>query len=341
MKKLNYIDKMIYLLNSVFAVVLLLSYVLPFIAPKVFSALSVLSLSVPVLLVVNAIFLLYWILKVKKQLLLSLIVLAVGYKNVSTLYKFSAPVKIENTRQSLSVMSYNVRLFNLYGWIKDIDVAKEVSEFIKKENPDVVAFQEFHPHKNVKLKQYPYQYQSLSKGKIKYGQAIYSKHEIIKKGEIVFKNSHNKAIFIDVVKGKDTLRIYNVHFESLHINPDVKKLKDTDKELLVKRIGNRFILQQNQVEKVLLHQEKCKYEKIILGDFNNTAYSYIYKQFKKIGYQDAFELAGHGFGETFNFKFFPLRIDFVLMDKKLATRKFRNYNYKYSDHYPIQAEIIW
>ncbi len=341
MKKLNYIDKIIYLLNSVFAAVLLLSYVLPFVAPKVFSALSVLSLSVPVLLVVNFIFLLYWVLKVKKQLLLSVLVLAIGYKNISTLYQFSTSEVAKNKTHQLTVMSYNVRLFNLYNWIETPNLQEEISSFIKKENPDVVAFQEFHPHKKVNLKQYSYQYKSLSKGKVKYGQAIYSKYEIIDKGVIVFKDSQNKAIFSDIVKNKDTLRIYNVHFESLHINPNVEDLKEADKELLVKRIGGKFVLQQDQAQQVLVHQEKCRYKKIILGDFNNTAYSYMYKQFKKADYQDAFELAGHGFGKTFNFKFFPLRIDFILVDKKLAAHKFRNYNHKFSDHYPIKVEVVW
>ena len=341
MKKLNYIDKIIYLLNSVFAAVLLLSYVLPFVAPKTFSVLSVLSLSVPVLLVANAVFVLYWLLKVKKQLLLSLVVLSIGYKNVSALYKFSSDVQVEKTAQSLSVLSYNVRLFNLYGWLPVKNIASKITKFVQKENPDIIAFQEFHPNKKLKLAQYPYQYQSLSKGKVKYGQAIYSKFKIINKGDILFKKTHNKAIFIDIIKAKDTLRIYNVHFESLHINPSVEELKDADKELLVKRIGHRFVLQQNQARQVLVHQQKCKYKKIVLGDFNNTAYSYIYKQFKNSDFKDAFEMAGNGFGKTFNFKFFPLRIDFILIDKKLSTRKFKNYNYKYSDHYPIKAEIVW
>lgn len=341
MKKLNYIDKLIYLINSVFAALLLMSYVLPFVPPKVFSALSVLSLSVPVLLVINAVFLLYWLLKVKKQLLLSLIVLVFGLKNISTLYNFSSSNSLEEHTHQLSVMSYNVRLFNLYNWIDSKNIPEEITSFVKNENPDVIAFQEFRPHKKLDLKQYKYQYKSLSKGKIKYGQAIYSKYKIINTGEIIFKKSHNKAIFIDIVKKKDTLRIYNVHFESLHINPDVVKLKETDKELLVKRIGSRFVLQQNQAAQVLAHQENCTFKKIILGDFNNTAYSYIYQQFKKADYKDAFQEAGHGFGRTFHFKLFPFRIDFILVDKQLTARKFRNYDYKFSDHYPIKTEVIW
>ncbi|MDX1277950.1 MAG: endonuclease, partial [Oceanihabitans sediminis] len=71
MKKLNFINKIIFFFNSVAATLLLLSYVLPFIPPKTFSVLSVLSLAVPFLILVNALFFLYWLLKVQKQFFLS------------------------------------------------------------------------------------------------------------------------------------------------------------------------------------------------------------------------------------------------------------------------------
>lgn len=339
MKKLNGIDKIIYLVNGIFAVVLLLAYVLPFVPPKTFSLLSVLSLSVPVLLVVNALFCLYWLLKVKKQLLLSLIVLILGFDSISTLYKFSSMEKTKTT--NLSVMSYNVRLFNLYDWIKSSDVEQSIEEFVQKKSPDIVAFQEFHPHKNIKFSSYPYKYESLSGRKTKYGQAIFSKYYIINKGEIKFENTSNKAIFIDVVKNTDTLRIYNVHFQSMQINSDVNHLSDQNTEFLVKRIGSKFEMQQEQAETILAHQQQCKFKKIILGDFNNTAYSYIYKQFKNNAFSDAFELAGNGFGKTFDFKLFPLRIDFILLSKELQAVEFKNYSHKFSDHYPITANISW
>jgi len=339
LKKLNFIDKLIYLLNGIVAVVLLLAYVLPFIPPKTVSVLSVLSLSVPVLLVLNVIFCLYWLLKVKKQLLLSLVVLLLGYESISTLYKFSSVEK--NTNTSLSVMSYNVRLFNIYNWIDTLGIEKNIQEFVLNENTDIVAFQEYHPHENINLFSYPYKYESLSGKKTKYGQAVFSKYPIVHKGEITFSESDNKAIYVDVVKENDTIRIYNVHFESLHINPNVKHLSEQDTERLVKRIGERFEMQQEQAELVIAHQEQCSYKKIILGDFNNTAYSYVYKQFKNEGYHDAFELAGNGFGKTLDFKFFPLRIDFILVGENMGVAHFFNFSNEYSDHYPIKAIISW
>jgi endonuclease/exonuclease/phosphatase family metal-dependent hydrolase len=92
---------------------------------------------------------------------------------------------------------------------------------------------------------------------------------------------------------------------------------------------------------ILRHQQQCDYKKIILGDFNNTAYSYIYKQFKNQGYKDAFEISGEGFGKTFDFKFFPLRIDFILVDENIELVDFSNFSHKYSDHYPIKASVYF
>ena len=337
MKKLNFIDKLLYLLNGVIALVLLFAYVLPFLPPKNLSILSVLSLSAPVLLLLNVCFCLYWLLKVKKQLVLSLVVLALGYQSLSTLYNFSS--RKDKPKGSLSLMSYNVRLFNIYNWIDRPSIENDIEQFVLNEDVDVVAFQEFHPHKDFDLPNYPYKYESLSGARVKYGQAIYSKNKIINKGTIKFSNSNNKAIYIDIVKDNDTLRIYNIHFESLHINPDIKHLTEQNTEHLVQRIGRKFVMQQEQAELILKHQQQSVYKNLILGDFNNTAYSYIYKQFKKEGYLDAFEVSGNGFGKTFDFNFFPLRIDFVLVDDAIEVVDFSNYTHKYSDHYPIKVAI--
>jgi vancomycin resistance protein VanJ len=338
MKKLNFTDRIIYLINGIVALILLLAYLLPFVPPKKVSLLSVVSLSVPILVLLNIIFCLYWLLKIKKQLLLSLVVLVIGYNSFSTLFQFSS-TDVEIYKSDLSVMSYNVRLFNVYDWIDNPEIVKEIQQFVLKQDLDVVAFQEFNSHKDFNLSKFTYKYESLSDSKIKYGQAIFSKNKIINKGEIKFSKSNNKAIFIDIVKELDTVRIYNVHFESLHINPDIKYLSEQDTEYLVQKIGGRFKLQQEQTELILKHQSKCSYKKIILGDFNNTAYSYIYNQFKNNEYKDTFEISGSGFGRTFDFKFFPLRIDFILVDKNIEVVDFTNFSEKFSDHYPIMAKV--
>ena len=74
------------------------------------------------------------------------------------------------------------------------------------------------------------------------------------------------------------------------------------------------------------------------GDFNNTVYSYVYRILKG-NLSDAFDVSGTGFGSTFNFKYFPVRIDFILADNSLKVGPFKTYTFPYSDHFPIRTEL--
>lgn len=336
MKKLRGFDKLIFVVNSLMAFALLLSYVLPFMAPKQFAFLSVLSLAVPALIIINILFAVYWLLNVKRQLLLSLFVLAIGYTHVFSLYKFSSSKNVDDS-QNISVMNYNVRLFNVFDWIKDQNVKQDISNFIAEKQPDILCMQEYRPDAEVKFEGY-FKYEEVSGKQVKNGQAIFTKFPIVNSGSIEFPNTSNNAIFADVVKGTDTLRIYNVHLQSLGIDPTVEKLKNEDSENLFKRVSSTFKMQQFQTELFLKHKKECPYKMIICGDFNNTPYSYVYKEIKG-DLKDAFKQSGNGFGRTFDFKFFPVRIDFVLVDEDFKVNSFKTFDVKLSDHYPVMAKV--
>ncbi len=336
MKNLKGFDKLIFVVNSLMAFALLLSYILPYMSPKQFAFLSVLSLAVPALIIINILFAVYWLLNVKRQLLLSLFVLALGYNHVFSLYKFSASKNIDDS-ENISIMNYNVRLFNVFDWIKDETVKQDISNFISEHQPDILCMQEYRPDNEINLDGY-YKYEELSGDKVKNGQAIFTKFPIIKSGSIEFPKTSNNAIYADVVKGADTIRIYNVHLQSLGIDPAVEKLANENSENLFKRVSSTFKMQQFQTELFLMHKRQCSYKMIICGDFNNTAYSYVYKEIKG-NLKDAFKYAGNGFGRTFDFKFFPVRIDFVLVDEAFKVNSFKTFDEKLSDHYPIMAKV--
>jgi endonuclease/exonuclease/phosphatase family metal-dependent hydrolase len=339
MKNLKFYDRIVYFINGIVATVLLLSYLLPFLAPKTFALLSVVSLTVPILILINIAFLLYWLLKLKRQALFSGLVLCIGFKYVSSLYQFSTSKDI-HTSHELSVLSYNVRNFNRYDWIKDAGkpVEQQLVDLIKTADADVLCIQEYYRNSTVDLSLYPHQYIKLKGNQSKTGQAIFSKYPILREGSIQFPKTGNNAIYIDVLKAADTLRIYNVHLESLGINPDVEELTDQDSEKLIKRIGNTFKMQESQAEILLAHMKNCTHKKIVCGDFNNSPYSYVYRNIKG-DMIDAFEAAGTGFGKTFDFKLFPLRIDFILADPSLEVNAFQNFDEAYSDHFPVYARF--
>lgn len=337
MRKLNLFDKFVFFLNSIIATTLLLSYILPYIEPERSAFVSVLSLTVPFLIIVNILFLIYWLLKIKKQLLLSLIVLVIGFNHMASLYKFSASKQVED-EDNIAVMNYNVRLFNVFNWLPNKNITAEITAFIKDRNPDIISMQEYRPDNDLSLREY-FKFEVLSGNKVKNGQAIFSKFPIINKGSIEFPNTYNNAIFVDVVRAEDTIRIYNVHLQSLKIDASTDPLKNETSENLFKRVGNTFRLQQMQADLFLDHKAASPYKVIICGDFNNTAYSYVYNTIKGDDLSDAFVEAGNGFGRSFDFKFFPVRIDFIMVDQNFIVNSFKTFDVKLSDHFPIITRV--
>jgi len=341
MKNLSLLDKIIFVLNSLLAFALLISYLLPYVPPKTFPLLSVLSLGVPLLIISNFLFLLFWAIRFKRQVLLSLIVLLIGYNHVFSLFQFSGKPE-ETNSGSLSVMSYNVRMFNSYKWTKDKNIPGKISDFVTKKDPDILLTQEHFIGDGKMFRDFPYNY-IISKDKIsEFGSAIFSKYPIIDKHSVGFpEDGNNNAIFVDIVKDNDTLRIFNVHFQSLNIKPEIKDLQEGDSKKLIGRIGYGFKLQQNQAEMLMKEVERSPYKTLIIGDFNNTAFSYIYKLVKGTRFNDAFLEAGTGFGKSYNLSYFPLRIDFFMIDKSIGIESFEVFPVNYSDHFPLLSRIKW
>ena len=336
MKKLSLLDKLLFTINSITAAALLLSYILPYISPKALPFLAVISLIVPVLIFINTIFFFYWLLKLKRQLTLSGFVLAIGWLLPTSFYEFSEKKVLLN--DDIKVMSYNVRMFNHYNWNEDASLAKKTFDFITEKSPDILVLQEFYQSPNISF-QYPYKYIKTKSKKNKFGLAIYSKHKILQAGSLDFKNSANNIIFTDLLIKNDTVRVYNIHLESLKINPNKEHFGEENNEKLIGRLQSTFQKQATQVEQFLKHEKQWLGKKIICGDFNNTTFSWVYRNIGK-NKKDAFIEAGKGFGKTFDF-WFPLRIDFILTDNTIEINHFKTFDVAYSDHFPILARINW
>jgi len=342
MKKLGLFDKLIFILNSLAATALLFSYLLPLIPPKTFPLLSVLSLGVPVLIILNALFLVYWIFRIKRQLLLSFLVLALGYNYVTSFVNFSGAQTDEEQVSDLSLMSYNVRMFNAYEWSDRKDIPEKITDFIREQNPNILCVQEHYIGTAELSKVYPYEYVKLKDKNAEFGSAIFSKYPIINQASLDFpQHGNNNAIYADVLINKtDTVRIFNVHFQSLNIKPGIDDLQKEDSKKLLGRIGYGFSLQQEQAELLVAAIEQSPYKTVISGDFNNTSFSYIYNLVKQDGrFNDAFLEAGSGFGKSFKLNYFPLRIDFLLVENNMKINEFRKFDVDYSDHYPILTKI--
>ncbi len=322
-------------LNSIFALLLLLAFAIPYLEPQTIGILSVLSIFTPILILLNVLFVIYWLVQLKKEVFISLLLLIIGFSQVKKLYNFSNSNTSE--KANLSIMSYNVRGFNIYKWIKQNDVPSKISNYINEKQADIVCFQEYYNDNKLVLKTYNYHYIKGSSKTKKFGQAIYSKYKIINSGSLNFDSTANNAIYADIVKGKDTIRIYNIHLQSLKIYNLAKNATD-NKEKIATRISETNKEQQKQVAQILENKKQCPYKTILCGDFNNTAFSYSYHELSKET-QDAFVSKGKGFGKTFGAFYFPFRIDFMLIDSKIKISDFETGTVHYSDHKPILAKV--
>jgi endonuclease/exonuclease/phosphatase family metal-dependent hydrolase len=345
MKNLSWFNKGMYLLNLVLIVLTFSAYVLPFLAPKIFPLLSVFTLFMPVFFLLNGLFFFYWAIQFKKRMILSGLVLLIGITFINKFYKFSAK-EFQESDKDFTVMSYNVRLFNVFKWLDRDDIPEVILGFINIENPDILCIQEFSNSAHIDLKVYPYKYVLMEGKQIKTGQAIFSKFPILDQGNIVFPNSNNNVIFVDIKKGKDIIRVYNMHLQSIKISPDVNEISENidvidqqKSKSLIRRISKAFKQQQEQASIFEQHKKDCDYPLIICGDMNNSAFSYVYRNIKgKL--KDSFEEAGKGFGATYKFKYYPARIDYIFADETMEVKKFESFpEFQNSDHYPIMAKL--
>ena len=328
---------MIFLVNWVFALLLLLSCTVPSISVESFPSLSVLSLAAALLVPINILFAGYWILKRKGQLLLSLSVLVLAYIFLGSFFKFRFS-ESHTKKDDLSIMSYNARIFNKYEWIDNPLLGNEIVDFVSSENPDILCFQEFDYTKSKQFEQYPYRYINYKYKTTRVIQAIFSIYPIVAKGSLDFPDSSTTAIFADVLYEIDTFRVYNLHLESLRIKPDAETLSKEPSGKLYKRLSNSFVKQHQQAEIFDAHRKATSHKVIVCGDFNNTQFSNVYKIIKG-ELQDTFQEKGTGYGRTFNFKYYPVRIDFILVDKAFAITAHKNFDIHLSDHFPVMASM--
>jgi endonuclease/exonuclease/phosphatase family metal-dependent hydrolase len=263
------------------------------------------------------------------------LILLINYNNIQALYQWKGKHPVEP--EGFSLMSYNVRLFNAYQWIKKKGVDVDISNYLKDQNPDILLLQEFKDDPKTDFLQFPYKHIVLKGKKRKAGLAIFSKYKIVKTGDFDFKDTYNNVIWADVIVRNDTIRIYNVHLQSFKIiNPE--SLVEKDKLKTGQKLQKVFARQAQQARAVQTQIEQIKMPVIVAGDFNNTAFSSPYHILKQDKI-DAFTDAGEGFGITWQYKWLPLRIDFILFDPlRLEVLQFETLNHiKYSDHFPIKS----
>jgi endonuclease/exonuclease/phosphatase family metal-dependent hydrolase len=265
----------------------------------------------------------------------------------------------------IKLMSYNVRLFDLYNESFDeaIQQRNEILRFIRYENPDVLCIQEFyHQEKPTKFNTLDSIYQIMSinsfheqskyftHSRQHFGIALFSKYPIIHKGIVGQHKTEtedmNYCIFADILKNKDTIRVYNVHFESIKLESDEYSRKtnsqsrntSTKLKKVYSKLNNAFKIRASQSKSVRDHIKSSPYKSVICGDFNDTPMSYTYQIFNSF-LTDAFRNTSSGFGVTYVGYLPAGRIDYIFHSDNLHSAQFKIQNEEFSDHHAISCLI--
>lgn len=352
-RKRSILDGILYFINILFALGLLMAYLAYYIPPTLVSIFAFAATGYPVLLLVNFLFVIYWLIKLKRKIFLSIICIAIGYMHLPRMYQFGkAPITV-GENESLKVMSYNVRLFNSYNWLKDETVEDRIVQLIADENPDVLMLQEFHQEKDNPLKKLGYRYkhsQLHSSGK-DFGLVILSRFPITGSQVVEYQHDSIKKQFhyADILWKDKTIRFINVHLASIGLedaeydlleNVDQKNSDEMQEGLktIITRMHHAFVNRAQQVETVEEYIEKSPHPVVLTGDFNDVPQSWAYHKIDLL-LEDSFLDGGEGFGKTYIESPLPLRIDYIFHSPELQAFNFHKVPQKLSDHYPVVTQI--
>ena len=343
-------------------ILLILALLSPFISPHKFWFPAFAGLSFPYIFIGFVVVFIFMLLrKYKKHIIIFLPFLVYGGFIICRYYHPGFFNSKTPKKGNIKVLSYNVRLFDLYNWKSNKSDRNKIFTFLAKENADILCLQEYYFQKDGKFpttdtlvkflsaKNVHAAYPSINKENYFFGIATFSKFPIVNKGQITFKGTSNLCIYTDILVFGDTVRIYNNHLESVRLGQEDYQLIDKinfkvdssevkDTKNILRRLKRAYIKRSVQVDAISAHIASCPYPVIVCGDFNDTPVSYAYHCMSR-GLKDSYCEAGKGIGSTYNGKLPWLRIDFIFHSPNFKAYDFQVPKIDLSDHFPLVCMI--
>lgn len=350
----NLIKYILLFFNAISLIALVLAYAALHIPPDKIWYLAVAGLAFPWIVAVNCFFCLLWLFLKPKYMIPSLLLILAGGGVINRFIQFAGK---SSSDHGIKVVSYNVRHFRGSGTNPSKELAELIKSFLKESEPDIICLQEVKLRTNnifnleATRKELPsirhYQYARTSSTG---GSVTMSRFPILKMQEIRFEKSGNIAIATDVLAGKDTIRVFNVHLQSYQIDPDKYRIIDSpgitsESDIReAKELGSKFrnAVKRRAVQAKLIRDKirESPYPVLVCGDFNDSPSSYAYQQVRG-NLKDAFVCSGKGIGQTYIGKLPSFRIDYILHSREFTSHNFRTYDVPYSDHRPVSCDLTF
>jgi len=297
-----------------------------YIPPSVLGFLNLLSLGFPILIIINIILLIFWIVSWKKR--------AVVFLVLSLFFIIPTRRWINFTPSKKEIP--NLKLISLNGKFGKMG-DDEIYDFLNKQNPDVVFFQEYDNKKPLDGFKYFENSRPITK--------IQSKFPIVESGQIRTDANNSVCMFADIRIDNKTIRFVNVYMEPFFLDKKmVKPSKDMDvNEQKAKKVLHMLIptfkKHQTQIDQIKDFINTSSYPVIVAGDFNAVPNSYEYYKVSE-DLQDVFLKVGKGSGTSFHDFKFPLKIDHVFASESIEPISYKvDRSVRISDHFPVIAEF--
>ena len=311
-------------------------------------------------------FMILWILVKSKWFWVCLFVIFIGIQQILAVFSFHfrQPFSAPKQPNSLRILHWNVE-----SWDDSNDKSKTASykpqmfELLKKENADVLCFEEYSDRKRlgdshsnavtIMKMGYPYYlFAATDKEKVhsQQGVIIFSKYPIIDSATFNYGENTNAEhlIYADIKVGEKTVRVFTTHLQSVRFESSdyesLSRLKHAqdpgyhDSRTIVSKLKKGYVHRYEQAQLVRGKINESPYPVILTGDFNDVPNSSTYFIIKG-DLQDTFLKKGAFIGRTFRYISPTLRIDYILADTSFKVNQFRVIHVPYSDHYPIETDL--
>jgi endonuclease/exonuclease/phosphatase family metal-dependent hydrolase len=330
---------------------LILSMLAPYIHPSYSSWIQLLGLAFPILFLVNLLWLLYWWIQLRMKLIFPLGIAILCFFQTGKYLQFSGSTK-STEPATIKICSVNAQLFGAFQnrWFFDT-----VANVLNSKNADIICLQEVYARRNIdkmaaQLKEKTgFKYMQLFRliPERNYGMIILSRYPILGKGRVEFTGTTgNMAAYADIQIGDETVRIYNVHLQSIRFRKtDYDFVNGEDKEKvsnleqgkgLLQRMRDAYGKRAEQSDALAQHIKTSIVKNLLVcGDFNDVPLSYAYHTVCA-GLKDAFCETGTGLERTYLGPFPSFRIDYLLASPSIS---FKSYNS--SAEIPGDHKLLW
>jgi len=363
-KRGGFMERILWIAVVSFSVLLLISIISPLCKPDRFWVPAFFGLAYPYIALLTVISAIVMALFNFKKAIFPLLIFLIGLGPCKHTMNVSGQKNnFSEEETDIEILSQNVHLMGIYD-TSGIITIDSLLNVITNESPDIACFQEFYLREKYtgkncepfmqagQFSDYTTSLYADSTSDTYLSLITFTRFPVINQGVVRTPDHSERNIFslwTDLKINEDTIRIYNIHLQSIGFTENEESLFDEKEEengelerkskSTARKLKRAFVARSQQVRILATHIDSCRHTVFLAGDFNDTPVSYAYRKLRG-ELNDAFTDSGtRGMGKTYNGRFPSFRIDYIFYPKEFEAAEFKVIGRRYSDHFPISCRF--